>query len=859
MSRAKSIKKFLSEYKQDAMYLDAQDNVSKLNIYVIWVAEQSISFGTESGGEEVIVRFDEEDHLLLPDKIEALYLSVLMYYHVNAKVIKSQTGGRVYTREGMVNRVLQERRQKSMNAEYKVVCGKFLYGPHALYDEQNVRYDITIWDFDQMHGYIDNIDWKTNKLATTKHIMFLVNWLKEHPSKSKTLLKSSQFIEIVPDPLFDYFITYKYQGKISKIQEEKIDLLFEGKTHLGIADLVKKLPILNEFQELNYFIIRTEVYRQLEAYFDSIEEAKFISENQSKAIDYSFLKASLFDYQKAGVAFCLFKKGAILADEMGLGKTLQAMSIAILKKTYYGFKKTLIVCPASVKYQWLSEINKFTDESAIVVEGKPDDRAFTYMSEDHYFFIVNYETVLRDKTVIDNANFDFIILDEAQKIKNFEAKVSKAITDLKKQHGLVITGTPIENKLIDLYAIMLFVDRYKITPLWQFSYQHCIFDYESKTKINGYYDLQNLKSVLNDIVIRRQKRNVLKDLPSVMEQNVFVSLHPEQSNIHAGLMNRLAQILAKKFKTAFDYDQIMLLLTNMRRVSNSTYLLDKETNFSSKMVELEQILLDQLNLDKEKKKIIIFSEWIDSLKLIEELLTKYKVGYTKLTGKVPPKKRNELIKTFEKEEDCKVFLSTEAGGAGLNLQIADTLINFELPWNPAKKNQRIGRIDRIGQSSKKLNIFNLLCRNSIEMHIASGLLLKQNLFESVLNVESEQDSVDFSQEGRAQFIRQLEQMIAIDDLDQNEADSEIIEDINTVPEDAILGHEAIASQASEPSTTQGAHQAVDKQKMAEVMQRGMDFLSGMYEMATGQKLANMEGRSIEIDEETREMVIRFKF
>jgi SNF2 family DNA or RNA helicase len=557
----------------------------------------------------------------------------------------------------------------------------------------------------------------------------------------------------------------------------------------------------------------------------------------------------------------LFKKAAIIADEMGLGKTLQAISVAMMKRKYFGFTKTLIICPSSVKYQWKAEILKFTGEEALVVEGFPDDRAVLYKDEDHFFFIANYETVMRDKTIIDEAGFSFIILDEAQKIKNYETKISSAITTLKKEHGLVLTGTPIENKLIDLYGVILFLDKYKVTPLWEFSYQHCIFDKQSKNKINGYYNLLNLRQTISDMVIRRQKKDVLSQLPSVIQKDVFILLSKPQGEIHARMGQRLSFLLGKKFKTPFDWDEIMMILTNMRRVSNSTYLIDKQSNHSSKLVELEVMLRDRLNILDGNKKIIIFSEWLDSLYLIEQLLISLKVGYVKLTGSVAAKKRGELIKAFQTKDDVQVFLSTEAGGSGLNLQFADTLINFEIPWNPAKKNQRIGRIDRIGQESKKLHVFNLICRDSIEIKIASGLILKQNLFDSVLNHDNNEDMVDFSNEGRAQFIKMLEEMF---DLDENgmfknmsHDDEEVIVADENTPEDIDIVSEESSdvSKTEEPSIKTSSPEF---EKMEEVLTKGMEFLSGLFEMSTGQKLGGTDGHTIKVDKETGEVTLKFK-
>jgi superfamily II DNA/RNA helicase len=228
-----------------------------------------------------------------------------------------------------------------------------------------------------------------------------------------------------------------------------------------------------------------------------------------------------------------------------------------------------------------------------------------------------------------------------------------------------------------------------------------------------------------------------------------------------------------------------------------------------------------------------------------------------LTGSVAAKKRGELIKAFQTKDDVQVFLSTEAGGSGLNLQFADTLINFEIPWNPAKKNQRIGRIDRIGQESKKLHVFNLICRDSIEIKIASGLILKQNLFDSVLNHDNNEDMVDFSNEGRAQFIKMLEEMFDLDEngmfkgmdhsIDDSDASGDDIQDIDIITEE---------TPESQKSTDQKS--APEFEKMEEVLTKGMEFLSGLFEMSTGQKLGGTDGHTIKVDKETGEVTLKFK-
>jgi len=599
--------------------------------------------------------------------------------------------------------------------------------------------------------------------------------------------------------------------------------------------------------------------------------------------DYSFIKAELFDYQKEGIEFALFRKSVIIADEMGLGKTLQAMGAAILKKQVFDFKKTLIVCPATIKEQWKKEIEKFSDEKSLVIQGIPEERVKQYNEEGYFFYIVNYETILRDQVVISKAGFDFLILDEAQRAKNYETKTASSLKRIKTNHKLVITGTPIENRLIDIFSIMGILDPHFFGPLWEFSYQHCLFDPDRHNKINGYYDLQKLNKKLDEILIRREKRKVLDQLPNLQQINVPVNLSPLQADYHASYARGIASILHKKFLTPYDLQRLQLLLACMRMVCDSTYLIDEETNESPKLDELKYMLLEKMDLANTDRKIIIFSEWVKVHKLIGRMLRDNNIGFVELNGKIPVKMRGELIRKFETNKHYKIFLSTEAGGSGLNLQVADTLINFELPWNPAKKNQRIGRIDRIGQKSSKLTIYNFITRNSIEQQIASGLLLKQNLFDGVLGTDATTNFVDFSTKGRSQFIQQLEEFLSETEKPQleedtvesfsegtstasqptTEAESEQLEKDPEEKESTDIdlsddGADDEAKESTSPTTTDKEASPQTKiEEMEQVMNTGMQFLSGLFKMSTGKDMAP-DNQKIEIDKETGEVVMRFK-
>lgn len=794
-----------------------------------------------------------------------------------------------YSRTGMKRRVLIERRQKADKANYRIKWATNIYGDHVLTNENGVKYLVFLRDFNRETGYSDSMDARLNKLGTSKHIMFAFRKLKEDKALFDKLDKTYPFVEVFLDPLNDYKITWHYPHDLPVEENLILSRYFKNEKFIEEGDITNFLGFLNDAENFSNILIRPEVREKVEAAF---EKASLVELAKTRIPDFTLLKATLFDYQKEGIRFALFKKAAIIADEMGLGKTLQAIGAAVNKKEILGFRKTLIVCPASLKDQWKKEIERFSNEKALVIQGTPEERENQYNDKDHFFFIVNYETILRDQKVIDKAEFDFLILDEAQRAKNFETKTAASVKKIKTRHLLVITGTPIENRLIDLFSIMSILDPAILGPLWEFSYQYCLFDPEKPNKINGYYNLQKLKLQVSPILLRREKRNVLEQLPTINQVDVPINLSPLQSDYHASFARGVASIIRKKFLTPYDLQRLQLLLANMRMVCDSTFLIDKETNESPKLEELKYILIEKLDVKNSHSKIIIFSEWVIMHKLIGNMLRENNIGFAELNGSVPVKLRGDLIRGFESNPDCKVFLSTEAGGSGLNLQVADTLINFELPWNPAKKNQRIGRIDRIGQLSKKLTILNLITRRSIEQQIAAGLMVKQSLFDGVLDGKTTTNFVDFSTKGRAQFIQQLEEFIASIDENINENDDvfEPAKGVAGIVKDELsdeTGSKGISSSGelvdlsgdesgndtddqidpksektvaivdSDDSTQNQKRTDIKPEEFEAVLNNGLMFLSGLLKLSTGKELG-IENQKIEVNRETGEVIMKFK-
>jgi superfamily II DNA or RNA helicase len=443
------------------------------------------------------------------------------------------------------------------------------------------------------------------------------------------------------------------------------------------------------------------------------------------------IKADLYPYQKAGVLFAAQAGRCLIADEMGLGKTLQAIAATGLMARIYGIEKVLIVCPSSLKYQWRQEIEKFTNRTAQVIQGLWHSRQEQY-ERTAFFKIVNYDVVHRDLAAIGKWSPDLIILDEAQRIKNWKTRLAKSVKQLSSPYAIVLTGTPLENRIEELHSIVEFIDRNHLGPLFRFLNAHQTVD--PSGKVVGYKDLHRLGKTLESILIRRSKKEVLPQLPERMDKNYFVKLEPEQRQIHEENREKAARFIHKwqKYHFLSDEDQqcLMMALQNMRMVCDNTYLLDQQTIKGGKIDELE-ILLREI-FENPKNKVVIFSQWVRMGELVSAMFKVNKWKYVYLHGSVSSSKRGDMIKTFKEDPECRVFLSTDAGGTGLNLQQASVVINLDLPWNPAVLEQRIGRVHRLGQQ-QAVQVINFVAEDSIEQGMLSLYRFKKSMFAGVLD------------------------------------------------------------------------------------------------------------------------------
>jgi superfamily II DNA or RNA helicase len=451
----------------------------------------------------------------------------------------------------------------------------------------------------------------------------------------------------------------------------------------------------------------------------------------------TLLKVELLPYQLDGVAFLAGAGRAVLADDMGLGKTIQAIGTAELLAREAGIRKVLVVCPASVKAQWRNEVRRFCDRDVQIILGPLRERERQYVG-DCFFTVCNYEQVMRDLLAIEKVPWDLIVLDEAQRIKNWEARTTRVIKALRSPFAVALSGTPLENRLDELHSVVEFIDDGRLPPAFRFFQQHRVVN--EKGRVLGYKNLSSLRARLAPVLLRRTRASVMQQLPPRSTEIVRITPTAEQQELHDAQLKIVATIARKTFVSEMDLLRLRKALLMCRMAADSTFLVDKSPPGHSSKLEILHDLLDRL-LAEDGRKIVLYSEWTTMLDLIEDHVRRTRTGYVRLDGGVPQKIRQPLVHRFQTEAACRIFLASNAGATGLNLQAANTVVNVDLPWNPAILEQRIGRAHRMGQT-RPVQAFLLVTENTLEENLLALLSAKNELASAALDVDSAVDGVD---------------------------------------------------------------------------------------------------------------------
>jgi len=490
------------------------------------------------------------------------------------------------------------------------------------------------------------------------------------------------------------------------------------------------------------------------------------------------LLRKLYPYQREGVERFLERQRLLLADDMGLGKTTQAIAACHALYCSEQIERGLLIVPAPLKDQWVREWQATTDRVPITaVDGSAEQRTRLFTQTKRGFLVMNYEQLLRDLPAVRRFAPSLVVLDEAQRIKNWATKSSAYVMSLEPEWRLVLTGTPLENRLEELATLLDWVDDTALAPKWRLAPWHTAWDSESGSQRVGARHLDTLRERLEPCLVRRVRRDVLSQLPPRSDMRVPVELTGPQREEHDARtvpIARLLQIGRRRPLRQPEFLQLMQLLAQQRIISNGMALLRFDdvwplysqaradeavlaSTSSPKLIELRRILR-QLVVEQGRK-VVVFSQWRRMLRLAEwavrDVLADAGLSSVFFTGEESQRLRTQNVAAFHEEPAVRVMFLSDAGGVGLNLQrAANACINLELPWNPAVLEQRIGRIYRLGQTDP-IDVFNLVTEHGIEARIAGLVGNKQALFSGLFDGTT--DAVRF--DGPSSFTADIERLI----------------------------------------------------------------------------------------------------
>jgi len=616
-------------------------------------------------------------------------------------------------------------------------------GDHPLYSDFEVfnpetdkTYKVSIRDNISSFNYCSCPDFAVNTLGTCKHIEYVLLRLLRFKKYQKyfTQLQKNEYSSL--SILYGHEQLIRLKKADTGIRYYREEDFFNEKGFLlpgmifELDDFIKQAmkadPSFRIYPDVFEFVNQHQRNRERQ---EKVKE--IFPEGPESGIFDTLLNTVLYPYQKAGIIKIIEQGRVLLADDMGLGKTIQAIAAVEIFARYFRIEKVLVICPTSLKYQWKSEILKFAGRDTCVVEGLIHKRKELYRRNEFYK-IVGYGVVRNDTNLINEWGTDLVILDEAQKIKNWKTLTAKAVKKILSEYVIVTTGTPLENRIDELHSIVEYIDRFKLGPLFRFLNNHQILD--ENGRMIGYKNLRKINKTLEDILIRRTKKEISDQLPGRVDKNFFVEMTPQQRSDHKDYYDCVARLanlwIQRGYLTEEEREKLLICLNCMRMVSDSTYILDRKTNHNNKIGEVMDLILEIT--EDQGNKMVIFSQWKRMFDLLVRELDDTGLKYEYLNGDVPAPERKAMIERFHNDPALKLLLSTDAGGVGVNLQCANIVINIDMPWNPAVLEQRIGRIYRLGQK-RFIQVFNFISKFSIEHRILHLLDFKRSVFKGVMD------------------------------------------------------------------------------------------------------------------------------
>ena len=643
----------------------------------------------------------------------------------------------------------EQPRITNLDPRYRIFSNFKISSPSGMY------YTVEIRSLSARQFSCTCVDFRINGLGTCKHVEATLAHLQARYPRlfAKAAANGGRRPDVVADPVSGML---RIEGPVKKLPGMPRGLIGED----GAIETQDPAQALNQLGTIPEVRISQDVAAWLESAKRAQERIVLRREYEQRVQSGEWpaqeTRVPLYPYQREGMLHLAFVERALLADEMGLGKTIQAIAACALLHRLGKAQRVLVVAPASLKTEWEEQIQRFTNLPYQLIYGARRKRLRHYGATE-FFTVTNYEQMLTDAPEINEIlRPDIVILDEAQRIKNWTTKTAQSVKRLRSRYAFVLTGTPIENRIDELHSLMDFLNPSVLGPLFRFNRDFYVLD--DRGRPSAYRNLEQLHARIKPYMLRRRKADVETELPDRTDRTFFVPLSPEQKDRygeHEAAVARILAMLKRRPLTQQEQDKLMRELAMMRMTCDTNYILDPNDRACPKLAELEKILEECR--DNPETKVLVFSEWERMIQLVRELCERLEIQYALHTGSIPQLRRRGEIRLFKSNPACKVFLSTDSGSTGLNLQDASVVINCDLPWNPARLEQRIARAWRKHQK-RSVTVIHLVSENTIEHRMLSTLAGKQALADGVLDLRGDLSAITLVS-GKQAFLRRLQHLM----------------------------------------------------------------------------------------------------
>ena len=552
-------------------------------------------------------------------------------------------------------------------------------------------------------------------------------------------INSSELVSIF-DSIKDKKKYYRLKnGDIINLEDESLQELNNLTEELELTDeeiingkgsiLKYRAIYLDSLKKTKYSIISTDnLFDNFIKNFYEYKDSNLSLEDTSILRDYQLTGVKwLYNLAKTGF-------GGILADEMGLGKTIQVIYYIKQMLKDSPTSKFLIVVPTSLAYNWEHEFDSFASQikKAICIGSKEKRKHILKDLNKINVIITTYGLLREDEEIYENLNFNTMIIDEAQNIKNNHAGITKVVKSIKAETKFALTGTPLENSILELWSIFDFIMPGYLANLTKFQSKYKIKDFDEDSEIL----IKGLSKQINPFILRRKKSDVVKELPEKLINDIYIDLKDEQKKLYVAELNRVKEEMDKIIKEEGMNKArflILQLLTKLRQICiDPSIVYDNYSDGSNKIEQLENIVSEYT---KNNHKVLIFSSFKTALNIVKEKLNNAKIKTYMIDGSVPAKTRIEMVDNFNENDDIKVFLIIlKSGGTGLNLASADVVIHLDLWWNPQAENQATDRAHRIGQTNT-VEVIHLITKGTIEEKILELQNKKRILSDKLIDGE----------------------------------------------------------------------------------------------------------------------------